>query len=565
MVECLMECQAILMAISLTVISFFFSLCYLKYSRKKSMQAIPEPKGALPIIGHLHLLGSSKVIARTLGAMADECGPVFMIRLGTRRALVVSNSKVAKECLSKNDSVLATRPSLIAGEHLGYNYTAISFSSNGPTLRSMRKIAKTELLSTKRIQILKPFIDSEIDMCIRDLYEMWVTKNIGEKKPISQDMGMPILVEMKEWFENLTLNLIVRVLAGKKHFASLLGNENEEDSKICKKAIAEFLFLMGVFVVGDAFPCLRWVDWGGHEGAMKRIMKELDSSILDKWVEEHLLKRSSASSPQSFSTRKSENNSDGGETDFIDAMISIMEENDAAQSAGLKSLDVATAVKSICISLLPAGSDGAAITLIWTLSLLLNHSHVIKKAQEELDKQVGKDRRVNDSDIKNLVYLQAIVKESMRLYPVAPISLPHEAMEDTNIAGFDVPKGTIVLTNLWKIHRDSSIWGIDALEFKPERFLNYCNKSQEDMELKGDLLLFSLGRRMCPGRAFALHILHVTLARLLHEFKLSTPSDLPVDMSEGFGLTLPKTTPLDVLLLPRLPSTMYVQYYNLNY
>ena len=193
--------------------------------------------------------------------------------------------------------------------------------------------------------------------------------------------------------------------------------------------------------------------------------------------------------------------------------------------------------------------------MIWALSLLLNHDKVLKRAQDELNTQVGKERLVEESDIKNLVYFQAIVKETMRLYPPGPLSIPREAMEDCYVRGYHVPKGTRLLVNIWKLHRDPSTW-TDPLEFQPERFLT----SHTHVDVRGqqlEFIPFSSGRRACPGITAGMQTMHLTLARLLQSFNVATPSNAPVDMREGSGLTLPKIVPLEVVLTPRLPSKLY--------
>ena len=195
------------------------------------------------------------------------------------------------------------------------------------------------------------------------------------------------------------------------------------------------------------------------------------------------------------------------------------------------------------------------VTLTWALSLLLNNRQVLKKAQDELDVHVGRQRKVDESDVKNLIYLQAIVKETLRLYPALPVSAPREAMEDCTVAGFYVPAGTRLFVNLWKLHRDPSIWS-DPLAFQPERFL----EKHAELDIKGqdfELIPFGSGRRSCPGIQFAMRVLHLTLARLVHGFSLGTVSDSAVDMAESPGLTVPKATPLEVTLIPRLSSSLY--------
>ena len=108
--------------------------------------------------------------------------------------------------------------------------------------------------------------------------------------------------------------------------------------------------------------------------------------------------------------------------------------------------------------------------MTWALSLLLNNREDLKKAQQELDVQVGRERQVKESDVKNLEYLQAILKETMRLYLAAPLLVPHGSLENCTLAGNNFPTGTQLLVNVPKLHRDLSVW-VDSTEFRPERFL----------------------------------------------------------------------------------------------
>ncbi|OVA15435.1 Cytochrome P450 [Macleaya cordata] len=204
------------------------------------------------------------------------------------------------------------------------------------------------------------------------------------------------------------------------------------------------------------------------------------------------------------------------------------------------------------------GSDTTMGTLVWALSLLLNNQHLLKKVQDEMDIHVGRERQVDESDINNLVYLQAIIKETLRLFPAAPIPAPREAMEDCTVAGYHVQAGTRIIVNTWKIQRDSRVWS-DPLEFKPDRFLT--NNNHMDVDVRGknfELIPFGSGRRSCPGTSLALQVVHLTLARLIHGFDFKLPSDAPIDMTESAGLTNIKATPLEVMVTPRLPSKLYV-------
>ncbi|XP_050267313.1 cytochrome P450 82A3-like isoform X5 [Quercus robur] len=172
---------------------------------------------------------------------------------------------------------------------------------------------------------------------------------------------------------------------------------------------------------------------------------------------------------------------------------------------------------SFHLSMIAGGSDISTVTLTWTIALLLNN-HVLKKAQDELDVQVSRVRIVNESDIDKLVYLQAIVKETLRLYPTARLAIPREFTENCIIGGYHVPKGTQLITNVWKIQTDPRIWS-DPLEFKPERFLTI----HKNVDVRGqnfELLPFGSGRRVCPGISFALQMVHLALASFLHMYDI---------------------------------------------
>lgn len=176
-------------------------------------------------------------------------------------------------------------------------------------------------------------------------------------------------------------------------------------------------------------------------------------------------------------------------------------------------------------------------------------------AQDEIDFYVGRERQVEMSDLEKLSYVQAIVKETLRLYPAAPLGLPHEAAEDCVVGGYNVPKGTSIFLNYWKIHRDSNFWS-DPDKFQPERFLTKYNK----VEVKGvdfELIPFGSGRRICPGMSFGLQTVQMVLANLLHAFQFRIAFGETVDMSESKGSTNLKATPLELLVAPRLSHTIY--------
>ncbi|XP_043704005.1 cytochrome P450 CYP82D47-like [Telopea speciosissima] len=510
----------------------------------------PTPSGALPIIGHLHLLGGENNLPRKLGAMAEKYGPAIMLKLGVHRSLIVSSAELIKDCFTTNDRVLATRPHSAAGKYF-FHYAVFALSPYGSYWREIRKMSTLELLSKTRLDKLRHVRISELDISIKELYSIWALKGNNSDRP-------PIKVDMKQWFEHLTFNVITKLIAGKRIYGNnnigATGNHEVEEAERFRKAMAQALYIIGVFIASDAIPYCEWLDLGGHLRTMKSTIKELDS-IIGNWVDEHLRRRrriiKTPSSTSSSSSSRDEEE-DEGQLDFIDVMLSVIPEENL-----MYSYDRDTVIKATVVQLIAGGYETTYLTLTWALSLLLNNRQVLKRAQEELDVHVGRERHVEESDIKNLVYLQAIVKETLRLYPPLPLSVPHEAMEDCQMGGYDVPKGTRVLVNMWKLHRDPQVWGSDPHEFKPERFLT-THSHVDFMGQNFEFIPFGSGIRSCPGIAFAKQILHLTLARLLQGFNFETPSQEPVDMTEGLGITMPKATPLHILLTPRLPSKLYI-------
>ena len=201
-------------------------------------------------------------------------------------------------------------------------------------------------------------------------------------------------------------------------------------------------------------------------------------------------------------------------------------------------------------------TDTSSVTHTWALCLLLNNPHTLEKVKEEIDLHIGKERLcILESDINKLVYLQAVVKETLRLYPASPLSGIREFREDCQIGGYDVKKGTRLFTNLWKMQTDPSVWP-DPLEFKPERFLT----THKHVDLRGnhfELLPFGSGRRICPGISFALRSAYLTLANFLHSFEVSKTSNKPIDMTAVVETTNIKVTTLEVLIKPRLSTNYY--------
>ncbi|GFP96688.1 cytochrome p450 81d11 [Phtheirospermum japonicum] len=463
------------------------------YSSKPKLKLPPSPTPSIPLLGHLHLLKFP--LHRTYQKLADKLGsPIFSLRLGSRRLMVVvSSPEIVDECFTKNDIVLANRPRLIIGKYIGYNYTSLVGSAYGDHWRNLRRLTTIEVFSAARLNAFQSIRHDEIKLLLKQLYEKSY-----------RDFAK---VELRSLLSEMTFNNIMRMVAGKRYF----GNEkdNDEEAKHFRELIQEVFKYGGVSNPADFFPLLRWIDYKGFEKNLARLSGQMDA-FLQRLIDEQRRKK--------------------GTNTMIDHLLSLQGTEPEYYS------DVT--IKGIILMLL-AGTDTSAVTIEWAMSALLNNPEKLHKAKIEIDNLIGKDRLINEFDLSKLPYLQNIISETFRLFPAAPLLVPHEASNDCTIGGYDIPRGTILIVNAWAIHRDPRIWD-DPTSFNPERF-----EAGEVGPTK--LIPFGLGRRSCPGMGLANRVVGLTLGSLIQCFEWQRVDEDLVDLTEGKGVSMPKVKPLEAM------------------
>lgn len=184
------------------------------------------------------------------------------------------------------------------------------------------------------------------------------------------------------------------------------------------------------------------------------------------------------------------------------------------------------------------------------MSLLLNHPHIITKARSEIENLTGEKRHVEESDLERLPYLQCVIKETLRMYPVGPLLVPHESSADCRVGGYHIPRGTMLLVNAWAIQNDGKNWE-DPAVFKPERFLVDDAAAAAGVGDGLRYMPFGAGRRGCPGEGLALRVVGLVLGSLIQCFEWERIGEEMVDMAEGTGLTMPKAHHLQAKCTPR--------------
>lgn len=498
------------------LVAFAFLSKVSTHKRPNKLKYPPGPK-PWPVIGNLNLLGS--IPHQSLHSLAQKYGEIMQLKFGSYQVIVASSPEMAKAFLKTHDSVFASRPALAAGKYTSYNYSDVTWAPYGPYWRQARKIYLTEIFSPKRLDSFESIRVEERRSFISCIFDL---------------SGKP--VTLRDHLFRLNLLTMSKMVIGNKYFAQF----HQSDASIVtfeefQGMIDKWFFLGGVFNIGDWISWLDRFDLQGYVKQMKELYKNFDrfhNYVLD----DHQ------------AIRKAER--DFVPKDMVDILLQL------AEDPNLEVKLTRDNIKGLIQDLFTGGTDTSSTTIEWAMNELLKQPHLIEKATEELDRVIGKERWVEEDDYAKLPFMEAIIKETLRLHPLATLLAPHYAIEDCNIAGYDISKGTTVFVNVWSIGRDPKYWDAPE-EFIPERFLG------KDIDMKGQnfaLLPFGAGRRRCPGYNLGLKLVRSILANLLHGFNWKLPHDVkPEDicMEEFYGLTTHPRTPLAMIPEPRLPIHLY--------
>ncbi|KAK9080240.1 hypothetical protein SSX86_001916 [Deinandra increscens subsp. villosa] len=486
--------------ISLPLLAAIYFLT--KHALHKLHHLPPTPFPILPLIGHLHLLKNQNPLHRSLANLSQNYGPVFSLRLGSRRVLHVASPAAADECLSKNDVVFANRPRLLSGKYFGYNYTSLPWAPYGDHWQNLRRISAVEILSSTRLDSLSHVRLDEVRSMVLRLF-------------LAAGKDPDLTVDLRSEFSGFMFNVMTRMMGGKRYYGDLDGGETEE-AKRFGDLIADTEEVISETKILDMLPNLRWFFAGKFEKKFAAVQKRRDD-FMQEWIDEF----------------RADGLVNEGKKTLLQILLSFQDADPDYYTDSM--------IKSLSQALLHGGINTTVETMEWAMTLLLNNPHVLIKAQTEIDSVVGCDRLVNETDISKLPYLQCIIKETLRMHPVAPLLLPHESSKDCVVGGYHIPKGTMLFVNVWAIQNDPNIWDSPDI-FTPERFEGKESISKVENGLI--MMPFGSGRRRCPGENLALRIVELALASMIQCFDWKRVGEGLVDMSESGGFTAPKAQAL---------------------
>ncbi|KAJ9680877.1 hypothetical protein PVL29_020014 [Vitis rotundifolia] len=456
----------------LLLLSFVWTCIYLlklcPIGRKPSTASLPPGPRPFPIIGNILKLGDKP--HQSLTNLSKTYGPVMSLKLGSISTIVVSSPETYV---------------LDAVKVHNHHESSVIWSPASAYWRKIRKICTREMFSVQRLnasqglrrKIVQELLDHVEECCGRGC---------------AVDIGAATFTA--------SLNLLSNTI-----FSTNLAHHGSTFSQDFKDIVWGVMEEAGKPNFADYFPALKLIDPQCIQRNMKVHFGKL-IDIFDGLINQRVQSKASSAS-----------------SDVLDAFLNLTKENNQEWSCN----DIIHLLMDVFV----AGTDTTSETIEWALAELLHNPETMVKAQRELQEVLGKDGIVQESDISKLPYLQAIVKETFRLHPPAPLL---------------IPKNSQVLVNVWAIDRDPSTWS-NPNAFLPERFLG-C-----DIDVKGrdfELIPFGAGRRICLGLPLAYRMVHLILASLLHSYawKLDDgmkPEDM--DMNEKLGFTLQKAQPLGAI------------------
>ncbi|XP_027357392.1 uncharacterized protein LOC113866792 [Abrus precatorius] len=495
----------------LVIFIFILSAAVLHSKHRQDGGKNPPGPKALPIIGNLHMLG--KLPHRNLQALATKYGPLMSLKLGHVTAIVISSPETAELFLKTHDIVFASRPKTQSSKYISYGSKGLVFSEYGAYWRNMRKLCTLQLLIASKVEMFSPLRREELGGLVK-----FIDKTAGSRE----------IVDLSELVLDLIENITYKMIFGR----------SKDDRFNVKNLVREVLNLAGAFNIADYVPWLGMFDIQGLARRLKKVSNSFDQ-VMEQIIKDH---EQSSGNEQNGQRQK----------DFMDILLALKDQPLDPQDEQGHVID-RTNIKAIVMTMIIAAIDTSTTVVEWAMSALLKNQRVMKKLQDELENVVGLNRQVEEDDLEKLPYLDIVVKETLRLYPVAPLLVPRESREDVTIEGYYIKKKSRVIINAWAIGRDPKVWTNNAEEFYPERFAN------SNVDMRGHdfrLIPFGSGRRGCPGIHLGLTTVKIVLAQLVHCFNWELPLGMSpddLDMNEKFGLTMPRSKHLQAVPSYRLP------------
>ncbi|PPS03086.1 hypothetical protein GOBAR_AA17584 [Gossypium barbadense] len=469
-----------------------FCCAWWRWGMKFTKISPPLPPGplGLPIIGNLPFIKPE--LHRYFSDLSRIYGPIFKLRMGSVLTIVINSPSLANEVLKVQDAIFANRDVPAAGMAGTFGGLNILWRPNGPRCNQLRKLVICEIMSKQSLDACYVLRQREVRRMVKEIHG-----KVGSSVNIYKQLSATAL----------------RVM-----MSTLWGDDPSQDLIEFRKRLDEIIMTFATPNVSDFFPILAPFDLQGIESKAKEQLSWF-YGVFESMIKNRRNIRDDGKEKEKISK------------DFMQQLLELHWRGDDKNSLSINE------VKALLLDLMVAGTDTIPTTVEWAMTELLRHRDKMMKVVKELDTVIGNQNTLEDSHIPQLVYLDAVIKETLRLHPVAPLLIPH------------VPSCT-VFVNAWVIQRDPEFWD-DPLRFQPERFL------ETDINYRGNnfgFFPFGSGRRMCVGVSLAEKMMALLLGSLVHSFEWGLSKGTKPSLEDKFGVFLKKKESLVATPVARLPN-----------
>ncbi|CAG7877001.1 unnamed protein product [Brassica rapa] len=504
----------------LVIICLFSLLCYSCFFFKKPKDGfeLPPSPPSLPIIGHLHLLLSGST-HKALQKLSSRYGPLFHLNIFNVPVIFVSSASVAYEIFREHDVNFSFRGTPPIDESLLVGSFGFFTAPYGDYWKFMKKIMVTKLLGPQALERSRGIRDYERER----LYASLLDKAVRNES-----------VEIGKEAMKFANNIICKMIMGRS-----CNEENGEAERVRDLVTKSTALTMKIFVANMFDKPLKKLGIILFRNEIMSVSCRFDE-VLERILEEHEKKKD-----------------DDQDMDLVDVLLETCRDETTAEYRitrnHIKSLFVLSCLKTFfwqLQDLVIAGSDTSRHATQWTMAEIINNPKVLERLREEIGSVVGKTRLVQETDLENLPYLQATVKEGLRLHPPGAL-FARSSREGCKIRGFYVPVNTPLVVNAYAVMRDPDSWE-NPNEFKPERFLGFpCSRQQDERDHALKYIPFGSGRRGCPGSNLSYIIVGTAIGVMVQCFDWKIKAD-EFDMDEApRALVLTMARPLKCIPVAR--------------
>lgn len=472
-------------SILLLCVFVVFILLQLKSRRPKNFPPGPSP---LPILGNILELSLDNPL-KDFERLRNIYGNVYSVFLGTKAAVVINGMKAMKDAMVTKGIDFAGRP-----QDLFVNDTTerkgLILADYGQCWKDHRRFA---LMTLRNFGLGKNSMEERIHGEIKYITDD-LEKNIGKSYS-------PQLI-----FHNAASNIICQVLFGQRYeyddeFIGVIVKCFTDNAKLANGPWA---------MLYDSFPMIRSLPL-----PFRRAFKNSKTcqALALTIVQEHKKTRVP-----------------GQPRDIVDSYLDRLdkEKGDDASTFSEDMMIIYT------LDLHFAGTDTTSNTLLTGFLYLITYPHIQERCQQEIDEVLGEKDQASFEDRHNMPYVQAVTHEIQRVANTVPLSVPHCTIKDTELMGYSIPKGTLIIPNLTSVLNEEGQWKFPN-EFNPENFLN----DQGEFVKPEAFMPFSAGPRMCLGEGLARMELFLILVTLLRKFNFIWPEDAgKPDYTPVYGVTL---------------------------